>query len=100
MEKTKTVRYILLDDQHNEPKFLCEDGSELYIPDLINHIASPHTENYALKKMVFDWIEDMEAEGDTKIKTAFFLLTSKLPEFDPMWKEAFDYVFEKGDWFE
>ena len=100
MEKTKTIRCILLDDQRNDPRFLDENGDKWEIGDLIYHIAYPHTERYVLKKMVFDWVEDMEAEGDTKIKSAFFLLTSKLPDFDPLWKEAFDYVFEKGDWFE
>ena len=100
MENIKNIRYILLDDQRYEPKFLCENGEWWDIGDLICHISSPHTENYILKQMVFDWVEDMEADGDNKIKSAFFLLTSNLPEFDPMWKEAFDYVFEKGDYFE
>ena len=92
------IRYIQIDDAMNFPKFLCEDGCWVEISDLIQHIAKPHTGTYELKQFCADWAEDMEAEGDSKIKPFFFLLTSKLSESDPLWKEAFDYVFEKGDW--
>lgn len=92
------IRFIQIDDAMNFPKFLREDGCWAEISDLIQHIAMPHAETYELKQFCVDWAEDMEAEGDSKIKPFFFLLTSKLPESDPLWKEAFDYVFEKGDW--
>ena len=99
-EPVKTIRYILMDDHRNEPRFLCANGSWMDTSDLIQEISKPHEETYELKKMCGDWVEDLEAEGDKTIREDFTILQGKthiLPSAK-CWEIAFNHIFEKGDW--
>ena len=64
------MRVLYFTDDCHDDRFLTEDGRSGFVEDLIVLLCSPHTEEYKIRKLLMEELEDNPAIPDRVVVVA------------------------------
>lgn len=77
------MRVLYFIDYYHDDRFLTEDGRSGFVEELIDLLCTPHTEEYKVRKLLMEELEDNPAISDRVVTVADHGWTgNQLDEYD------------------